>query len=197
MFKSTAVIALVALMIGGTNTAAQEQTTPTHGPWQLIVSSGSFIPTGAHRAAVERGNTTVAQVSYLVQEGLALTASFGWARTRDVAGLDSPRLHMFTYDLGAEVRGGRWLDGSRLSFRPFAGAGAGGRTYDYRKLPVDATHNAAGYVSAGGELGIVHRVTLRLEARDYITGFKGLDGVGATETRNDVTVMAGLRLGVR
>ncbi len=197
MFKSTAVVALAALMIGGTSSAAQEPAAPAHGHWQLIVSSGRFIPTGAQRAAVERGKATVAQVSYALQEGLALTTSFGWARTRDVAGLDSPRLDMFTYDVGAEVRAGKWLDRGRLSFSPFAGAGAGGRTYDYRGLAVHATHNLAGYVSAGGELGIAHRVTLRLEARDYLTGFKPLNGGGATEARNDVTVMAGLRLGVR
>ena len=197
MFKSTAVIALAALMIGSSSTAAQEQAAPARGPWQVIVSSGKFIPTGAQRTALGRGNVTVAQVSYVVREGLALTSSLGWARTHDVASLDSPRLHMFTYDIGAEVRGGKWLDGGRLSFSPFAGAGAGGRAYDYRDLAVDATHNLAGYVSAGAEMGIVHRVTLRLEARDYLTGFKPLNGGGATNTRNDLTLMAGLRLGVR
>ena len=197
MLKATAAVALAALMIGGTNGAAQDQTAPAHGPWQLIVNSGKFIPTGAQRSALARGNVTVAQVSYVVHEGLALTSSLGWARTHDVAGPDRPRLHMFTYDVGAEVRGGKWLEGGRLSFSPFAGVGAGGRAYDYRDLAADGGHDLAGYVSAGGELGIVHRVTLRLEARDYLTGFEPLDGDGATEARNDVTVMVGLRLGVR
>ena len=44
----------------------------------------------------------------------------------------------------------------------------------------------------GGELGR-GRVRLRLEARDYVTGFKPLAGGGPTDTRNDVVVMAGLR----
>lgn len=197
MFKSTAVITLAALMIGGTHTAAQEQAAPAHGPWQLIVSSGRFIPTGAQRAAIGRGKVTVAQVSYVVREGFVITSTLGWGRTRDVASLDNPRLHMFTYDIGAETRAGKWLDGGRLSFSPFVGAGAGGRTYDYRGLDLDATHNLAGYVSAGGELGIARRVTLRLEARDYLTGFKPLNGGGSTHARNDLTLIAGLRLGVR
>ena len=71
-------------------------------------------------------------------------------------------------------------------------AGAGGRSYNYRKLDVDATHNLAAYGSVGGELGI-RRVRVRLEARDYVTGFKPLAGEGAARTGNDVVVMAGLR----
>jgi len=45
----------------------------------------------------------------------------------------------------------------------------------------------------GGELG-VRRIRLRVEARDYVTGFRPLAGGGSSDTRNDVVVMAGLRL---
>lgn len=54
----------------------------------------------------------------------------------------------------------------------------------------------AAYGSAGGEFGI-SRVRLRLEARNYVTGFKPLNGEGAADTRNDVAVMAGLRFSTR
>jgi hypothetical protein len=80
-----------------------------------------------------------------------------------------------------------------MSFSPFAGLGAGGRSYNYRKLDVDATHNLAAYASAGGELGY-RRLRLRLEARDYVAGFKPLAGQGSSRTGNDIVVMAGLRL---
>jgi hypothetical protein len=80
-----------------------------------------------------------------------------------------------------------------MSFTPFAGIGAGGRSYNYRKLDVDATHNLAAYGSVGGELGI-RRLRVRLEARDYVTGFKPLSGVGTARTGNDVVVMAGFRI---
>jgi hypothetical protein len=79
------------------------------------------------------------------------------------------------------------------TLRVFAGLGAGGRTYNYRSLDVDATHNLAGYGGIGGELG-VKRVRMRVEARDYVTGFRPLNGPGKGDTRNDVAVMAGVRI---
>lgn len=198
MFKSTAILALAVLTLGATPSEAQEPAAPRQAsPWQLIVSSGSFMPTGAQRAALGRGKVTAAQAAYLARPGLALTASFGWGRTRDVASPDNPRLHVFIYDLGAELRAVRWLDGRGLSLTPFAGIGAGGRTYDYRGVTADATHNVGGYASAGGEVGVGRLVTVRLEARDYVTGFKPLAGDGPTHARNDVMLVAGLRLGVR
>jgi hypothetical protein len=80
-----------------------------------------------------------------------------------------------------------------MTFSPFAGTGAGGRSYNYRKLHIEATHNIGAYASVGGELG-VRRARLRLEVRDYASGFKPLTGEGSTRTGNDVVVMAGLRL---
>ena len=55
----------------------------------------------------------------------------------------------------------------------------------------DATHNLAGYATVGGELGM-GRVGLRLEVRDYVTGFELIDA-GMSEARNDVVIMAALR----
>jgi hypothetical protein len=78
-----------------------------------------------------------------------------------------------------------------VTFSPFAGVGAGARSYNYRKLDVDATHNLAAYGAVGGELGM-GRVGLRLEARNYATGFRPLVGVGKSDMRNDVVVMAAL-----
>ena len=102
----------------------------------------------------------------------------------------------FTYDIGAELRAPRWLSGKRVTFSPFAGQGVGGRSYNYRKLEVDATHNAAGYGNAGGEAGM-GRVRVRVEVRDYVTGFKPLVGEGRAATRNDVALTAGLRFVTR
>ena len=119
-----------------------------------------------------------------------MTTTVGWARSRDVATEGQPKLDIFTYDVGAELRA------AGRSVEPFAGIGAGGRSYNYRKLDVAATHNVAAYASAGGEIGI-RRVRVRLEARDYIAGFKPLSGAGAGCTGNDVVVMAGLRIVAR
>jgi len=157
------------------------------------VPSGAVIPTGAQRDVIKRGNLTAVQLMFVARPELAITSTFGWARSRDIMTAGSPKLDVFTYDVGAELRAPQWLSGKTTTFSPFAGAGIGGRSYDYRKLPVAATHNLASYASVGGELG-VRRVRVRLEARDYVSGFKPLASGGAARTSNDVVIMAGLRL---
>ena len=184
-------------LITTSNLSAQatepQATPPKPARWELAVPTGAILPTGVQRDAIKRGNLSAVQLTYVVRPALAITSTFGWARSRDVATAGSPKLDVFTYDVGAEVRAPRWLSGKTVTFSPFAGVGAGGRSYNYRKLDVAATHNVAAYASAGGELGF-RQVRLRLEARDYVTGFKPLDGVGGARTGNDIVVMAGLRL---
>ena len=164
--------------------------------WELLVPSGTLIPTGVQGNAIKRGNLSAVQVIYAARPSFAVTSTFGWARSRDVAAHDNPKLDVFSYDLGAELRSPRRQRDSTFSFRPFAGVGIGGRTYNHRTLDVDATHNVAAYAGVGGELGI-RRIRLRLEARDYVTGFKPLGGAGASRTGNDVVVMVGLGFGSR
>ena len=164
--------------------------------WEFLASTGAVVPTAAQRDAIKRGNLAAAQLSYVVRPTLAITATLGWARSRDIASVGDPKLDVFTYDLGAEVRAPQWIAGHAVTFSPFAGVGAGARSYNYRSLDVDATHNVAGYLSAGGEFGI-RRVRLRLEVRDYVTGFKPLVGDGTAAARNDIVVMTGLRFARR
>lgn len=168
-------------------------TPATTARWSLLVPSGTIVPTGAQRQTLGRGNVTALQVAYALQPTFALVTTFGWARTRDIATAGNPKLDVFTYDVGAETRAPRWLEGKGMALTPFAGAGVGGRSYNYRKLPLNATHDLAAYVGAGGELR-VRRVAVRLEARDYLTQFKALNGGDASRAGNDVVVMAGLRL---
>ncbi|MBI3791100.1 MAG: hypothetical protein HY275_09515 [Gemmatimonadetes bacterium] len=175
-----------------TSSDAQEAA-DTVGRFQFVVSSGALVPTGVQRDAIARGDLTTAQLSYLVRPGVALTSSIGWSRSHDLALAGQRTLDVFTYDVGAEWRGRAWTDGDRWSLMPFAGAGAGGRSYSHRHLGTESTHNLAGYASVGGEVGYA-RVRLRLEARDYLTGFKALGGVGASGARNDVALLLGLRI---
>lgn len=161
--------------------------------FEFVVSDGALLPTGDQRDALKNARMNLAQLSFAVRPYLAVTTSAGWARSRDIATTGAPKLDVFTYDVGAELRANRWLSGKALTFTPFAGAGAGGRSYNYRSLDVDATHNLAAYGSAGGELGY-RRIRFRLEARDYVTGFKPMMANGASGRRNDVSVMAGFRI---
>jgi hypothetical protein len=164
--------------------------------FEFVVSDGALLPTGDQRDALKNARMNLAQLSYAVRPYLAVTTSMGWARTRDIASVNRPKLNVFTYDVGAELRADRWLSGHALTFTPFAGAGAGGRSYNYRSLDVDATNNLAAYGSAGGELGY-RRIRFRVEARDYVTGFAPLTANGATVRRNDVSLMGGFRIATR
>ena len=186
----TPIMALgIALL--STGTAAGQAPASEH-TLELRVTSGAFVPTGNQRASLNNAQVTAAQVAWVVRPSLAVTGTFGWARSRDRGLVNTPRLDVFTSDVGVEARPTLWFAKHAVSLSPFAGVGAGVRSYNYRKLDVDATNNLAGYASAGGELGI-GRMGLRLEVRDYATGYKPLAGAGRSEMRNDVVMMAGIR----
>ncbi len=195
---SAVIVALTTTLIGASTLAAQanEVTTQAGSRLEILVPSGTLIPTGAQRDAIKRGNMTALQVNYVTNEMFVITSMVGWARSRDLTNINEAKLDLFTYDVGAEARAPRLFEGKTVTFTPFAGLGAGGRSYNHRDLAVDATHNVAGYGALGGELG-VKRVKVRLEARDYVAGFKPLTGSGAGRTGNDVVVMVGVRFGSR
>jgi hypothetical protein len=189
----TATPRTVAAQSGSEQRIVESQAATKPAPaWSFLVTSGTVVPTGLQRNAIKRANLTAAQVSYVVRPALALGATVGWARSRDVAATDDAKLDVFTYDIGAEVRSRSVAVGRRLTFSPFAGGGAGARSYSHRDQPIDARHEAAAYVSGGGELGI-GRVALRLEVRDYVTSFTTFGGGRTADARNDVVVMTGLR----
>jgi hypothetical protein len=173
---------------------ARAQSVATKPGFELIVPSGAVLPTGSQGDSIKRGNMTAVQLSYGVRPALVVTGTFGWSRTRPLGLGSDARLHIFGYDLGAEIRAPRRSTDRRLNFKPFAGIGAGARTYNYRHVDSATTHDVAAYASAGAEIGM-GRVRLRLEARDYVTG-KGLDQ-SAGGRKNDVALLAGVRLALR
>jgi hypothetical protein len=189
---SVPAVGIVAILATAARVATAQTAPEQQHTWEFRATSGALVPTGALRSTLKNGPVSAAQLSYVVRPAFAVTATFAWARSRDVATVDDPKLDVFSYDVGAEARAPQWFAGHAVTFSPFAGLGAGARSYNYRKLDVDATHNVAGYGTVGGELGM-GRVGLRLEARNYVSGFKPLTGVGKADTRNDVVIMAGLR----
>ncbi len=201
---------LLGLVVATAGQAAAQSSAPVSAPrssvprssvprssaWELRFTSGALVATGAQRDVVKDGQLSAVQLTRLITPTLAVTSTAGWARSRDRLAANTPKLDVFAADLGVELRPAQWFADRKVSLSPFVGAGAGARSYNYRKLDVDATHNVAGYVAAGGELGI-RRVAVRLEVRDYATGFKPLVGSGASATRNDVMLMAGVRFNRR
>jgi outer membrane protein W len=182
----------LGLILSPARTSDAQTSAPQRSAWELRVTGGAFVPTGSQRNTLGDAHLTAAQLSWLVRPSLAVTGTFGWARSRDVASAEAPKLDVFTSDVGVEARAAQWFGDRKVTFSPFVGAGVGARSYNYRKLDVDATTNLAAYGAVGGELG-VGRVGLRLEVRDYATGFRPLLGGGRSVARNDLVLMAGLR----
>ncbi|MEO8561815.1 MAG: hypothetical protein ABI601_07050 [bacterium] len=194
---TSAIVGALGLLVAQPRTAAAQtsaaQTTPARSSaWELRFTSGALVPTGNQRNILKDAQISAAQLSWLVRPSLAITTTLGWARSRDLASADTPKLDVFTYDLGLEARSVTWFADRAVTLRPFVGLGAGARSYNYRALEVDATNNLAGYGAVGSELGI-GRVGVRLEARNYVTGFKPLVSAGTSDRRNDVVIMAALR----
>jgi len=182
----------LGMLLLSARTSAAQSSTVSASAWEIRFTGGVFIPTGHQRSNLKDAQMSAAQVSWLVRPSLALTGTFGWARSRDLTSADSPKLDIFSTDVGIEARPAHWGADRMISFSPFAGLGAGARSYNSRQRDVDARSSVAGYGAVGGELG-VGRVGVRLEVRDYATRARPLVGPGTPGARNDVVFMAGLR----
>jgi hypothetical protein len=161
--------------------------------WAMRFTSGALVPVGKQRNSIKDAQVSAAQLAWRVGPSLSITGSFSWARSRVLNVVDRPKVDVFNSDLGVELRMDEWFPDRAVTFRPFAGAGAGVRTYNYRSRTVDASNHPAGYLAIGGDLGL-GRVGVRLEARDYASRFTPLVGDHTSDMRNDVVISAGLHL---
>jgi hypothetical protein len=189
----TGTLSILSSLISG---AEAQDTAARASALEIRVPSGSFIATGAQGDQLKSAHLTALQLSWLVRPHLAVTGTFAWARSRDLATSGHPKLDVFTSDLGVEARSAEWSVGRRVSLGTFAGFGAGARSYDYVKRNVAARNNLAAYAAVGGEVG-AGRVALRIEARSYKSGFEPLAGAGKSDTRTDMVVMAAVRINRR
>jgi hypothetical protein len=196
MMKPVATVALLLASLMTTAGFAYAQSSVATKPgFELLVPSGTLVPTGAQEDEVERANVTALQLSYGLRPDLMVTSTVGWARMTPLGLGPEAKLDLFTYDAGLEYRVPRRSGDRRVNFKPFTGAGVGARTHSYRHVDVATTNNLAAYGSVGGELSL-SRVRVRLEVRDYLTWVTPL-GTSGTTRRNDVSVLAGLRLALR
>ena len=188
-----ATVAVLGVLVSSTRTVEAQDSTKSPSPWEIRVTGGSFVPTGEQRNVLKEGKVKAIQISRVLNPSLAVTGSFGWARSQDLVSVDNPKLDVFTSDLGIELRPNTWFAGRAVNFDAFVGFGGGMRSYNYRKLDIGATHNLAAYSAVGGEVGI-GRLGVRLEVRDYVAGFKPMAGVGDSHARNDVVITAAVRI---
>jgi hypothetical protein len=186
---SFGLVVLVALVAFSGKLLAQGGSSGSRGAIRPVL--GAYVPTGDQREFLKDAVLAGAQASLNVGSNFAVTGSFGWAPSKDKITTGDQKIDAYQYDVGLEVRTPDTYFGG---VTPFVGAGVGGRTYSYRDLNIDSKTNLDGYGAVGVGVG-VHRVGVRIEARDYVSRFQPLSGGGDAKTRNDIGVFAGL--GVR
>jgi hypothetical protein len=176
---------------------AQAQSS-SQNAFQVRPLVGAFVATGDQRDVLKNAVLVGAQASYTLNPNLALVGSFGWSPSEDKTSSSRPKVDLYQYDLGVEGRLSDLTSGSAVATRPYAILGGGARTYDLRNVAgASAQTNPLGYGAVGLDLNQANGpIGLRLEARDNVTGFKGLRGeLQDRKTRNDLQFVAGLTFG--
>jgi hypothetical protein len=184
--RTRLVLAIVAgvLILATTCNAGEMNFVP-----EVRTFAGAYVPTGDMRDVLKDGPMVGAQLGVEVVQHFHVVGSVGWSFTSDRVAAIEEDIHIAQYDLGFELF--ESFDVSEAwMLRPFVGLGAGGRSYDYNDLDRSAETDFAGYLALGTEFQI-HRMALRVEGRDYLSRFEGLDGTLDAKTRNDLFVSAG------
>jgi hypothetical protein len=189
------VLATLAILSLAAAPAAAQRTPAAERALAIRVPGGAFIPTGDQGRALKGAQVTAVQMAWTVRPALAVTGTFAWTNSRSLLTAGTPRLDLFTADLGLERRLITRCAECHVAYTGFAGVGAGARRYDQRGAGVDAATAFSAYLGAGGEI-LIDRVGVRLEARDYMGSMRVLTGA-SDGLRNDVVLMLGLRLSPR
>ncbi|MDB4890528.1 MAG: hypothetical protein JWL61_2383 [Gemmatimonadetes bacterium] len=159
---------------------------------------GALVPTGDERAQLKDAVLVGAQGSYKINQNVAVVGALGWSQSEDKASVARPTVDLYQYDIGIEASLNNLTPTAGISTRPYAVAGGGGRTYDLRHTVGSGSQtNPLGYGAVGLDLNeTTDRIGLRLEARDNVTGFRGLRGeLRDRRARNDLQFAAGLTFG--
>ncbi len=92
--RATRAAGLITSLIATARLTAQEAPAPARR-WELRVPSGALIGTGGQRENIKDARLTAVQLSWLLQPRLALVGTFGWARSRDLAGGNMEKVDVF------------------------------------------------------------------------------------------------------
>jgi len=193
--RGLALVAIAALTAFAIRAEAQA---PGESAVRVRPVVGALVPTGDERDLLKNAVLVGGQASYTLNSNFALLGSFGWSPSEDKTSIARPKLDLYQYDLGIEGRLNDLTSGSAVSTRPYAAVGGGARTYSLRNvLGSSAQTNPLAFGAAGVDVGPSgSRVGVRLEARDNVTWFKGLNGeLQDRKSRNDVQFAAGLTFG--
>lgn len=183
----TIVLAVALAAVVGTAGAQTETAAPRV---ELRPFIGAYVPTGALRDVMKDAPTLGAQAALQMRPGLHLVGTFGWVPATNHYAVENDRVDIYQYNVGTEIARVRDM-GSGWLFKPFLGAGVGGRTYNYAAPELSTRSCFAGYGALGSEFQIAG-TALRVEARDYVSCFKSPQQDGGSATRNDLSFTAGI-----
>lgn len=157
---------------------------------------GVFVPTGDQRDLLKDALLVGVQGSYNLTHNFALTGTFDWSPNKDRL-INEAKVDLFQYDLGIEGRLNNLTPTASISTRPYATLGAGARTYHFRDLDANSQTNFLGFGAVGVDIAqATGPIGIRIEARDNVTAFKGLqDELADRKARNDLQFTAGLTIG--
>lgn len=194
---------LAVLTAAATSLSAQSSAVSANPRFEARVFAGALMPTGIQADLLETAFLAGIQAGWKLHPNFSLTSTLGWAPTEDkTTALVGDAFYTgrpetvdaYQYDLGLEARY-PIVAGMSWTTTPYLALGGGGRTYRYRDIDgIGAETNPLGFGAIGLDLAPrSQRFAIRIEARDNITGFKGLRGEYVDrKARNDVQVFGGL-----
>lgn len=157
------IVVILGLLANGVSAAAQAAL-PTRAT-ELRPVVGMFVPAGAMRDELDLSPLLGAQAALQVSPRFHVVAALGWTFAHS-AFLATTATDIYHYDAGIEFN--RPVPFNALwTLIPFAGAGGGGRTYDFRMDGAPSSTCAAGYLAAGVELE-AEVIGVRGEMRNYL-----------------------------
>ncbi|HJU68282.1 MAG TPA: outer membrane beta-barrel protein [Gemmatimonadaceae bacterium] len=194
MMRIKSFMTLLSATLLGVATSGLAEAQVSERQFEVRPFLGAYLPTGDHRDLLGDAITAGMQAGYTITEHLSLVATLGVTPSSDKRIPRYSDIDLFTYDIGAELTKSFDVGQAGMTLSPFLGVGAGGRTYDYRDWNSKSETNFAGYGAIGGQLRMAS-LGVRVEARDYLSSFKGLIGeMPERETRNDLTIVTALSL---
>ena len=185
--------AVIAALFAVASTGGSQELTGGFTP-EIRPFVGVYVPTGAMQDQFESASMAGLQIAVELNRNFHVLGSVGWTHVHTKLSMARDLTDIWQYDIGVEGNLIHPLNDLWL-LRPFAGIGAGGRTYDYRAPGVGSRRCTAGYGSLGTELQRGD-VAFRLEGRDYLSCFES-PVTGRKSTLNDVGISFGLAYHIR
>jgi hypothetical protein len=156
---------------------------------ELRPFAGMYVPAGGMADDFKSSSLFGIQPALELNQNFHVLGTFGWSDARSKIGaLTNDQAYLWQYDLGVEANAFKEI-GEGWLFRPFVGAGAGARTYEYKDVGVGNKTCTAGYGALGTEFQKL-ALALRIESRGYVNCFTQ-PLTGKKLTRADMTFAAG------